>query len=109
MVPVQALPPRALVIALTSLLDDRTAGALFDLRNRGFSLAVIEIDVTAPAREVDAARAVADRLHRLVRQARRDRLRELGVAVACWDGVQPLEEALAEIAAYRRAQRRVLT
>jgi uncharacterized protein (DUF58 family) len=107
-VPVQALPPRALVIAVTSLLDDRTAGALFDLRNRGFSLAVIEIDVAPSAREEDGTGAVADRLHRLVRRARRDRLRELGVAVVCWDGVQPLEVVMAEIAAYRRAQRRVL-
>lgn len=108
-VPVQALPPRALVIALTSLLDDRSAGTLFDLRNRGFSLVVIEVDVALPADAGETVESLADRLHALVRQSRRDRLRGLGVPVARWDGVEPLEVAVAEIAAYRRAQRRVRT
>ena len=41
--PVRTLPPHALVLALTPLLDDRSMRALIDLRARGFDLAVIEI------------------------------------------------------------------
>ncbi len=41
-VPARVLPPQALVIALTPLLDERMLGALFDLRARGHDLMVIE-------------------------------------------------------------------
>ena len=39
----RTLPPQALVIGLTALLDERSAGALLDLRARGFDVAVVEI------------------------------------------------------------------
>ena len=42
-IPRGTLPPHALVVALTPLLDDRAAGALLDLRGRGFDLVVIEV------------------------------------------------------------------
>ena len=42
-IPTRTLPPRALVLALTPLLDDRAIGALADLRTRGFDLAIIEV------------------------------------------------------------------
>ena len=42
-VPRRMLPPQALVLALTPLLDERSEGALLDLRGRGFDLVVIEI------------------------------------------------------------------
>jgi uncharacterized protein (DUF58 family) len=41
--PPRSLPPHALVIALTPLLDERTATALSDLRGRGHDLVVVEI------------------------------------------------------------------
>src|SRR2546421_10565925 len=37
------LPPKALVLALTPLLDDRAISALLDLRARGFDLVIVEI------------------------------------------------------------------
>ena len=40
MIPRRTLPPSALVIALSPLLDPRSVGALLDLRARGFDLAV---------------------------------------------------------------------
>ena len=43
MIPRRTLPPNALVIALSPLLDPRSVGALLDLRARGFDLAVIDI------------------------------------------------------------------
>ena len=43
MIPRRVLPPQALVIALTPLLDQRTITALLDLRARGFDLAVVDV------------------------------------------------------------------
>src|SRR5204862_6826944 len=43
LVPVRALPPEALVVALSPLLDERAVRSLLDLRARGFDLAVIAI------------------------------------------------------------------
>ena len=42
-IPRRVLPPQALVIALTPLLDQRTITALLDLRARGFDLAVVDV------------------------------------------------------------------
>ena len=42
-IPRRTLPPNALVIALSPLLDPRSVGALLDLRARGFDLAVIDV------------------------------------------------------------------
>ena len=41
--PRRTLPPKALVLALTPLIDERAVGALLDLRARGFDLAIIEV------------------------------------------------------------------
>ena len=41
--PPRTLPPKALVLALTPLLDPRSAAALLDLRARGYDLVVIEV------------------------------------------------------------------
>ena len=37
------LPPQALVLAVSPLIDDRSVTALLDLRARGHDLAVIEV------------------------------------------------------------------
>ena len=42
-VPRRTLPPHALVLAVSPLLDERATSALLDLRARGFDLAVIEV------------------------------------------------------------------
>lgn len=107
-VPMSALPPGALVIGLTSLLDDRSAGLLVGLRNRGFSVVLVEVDVlTSGAASRDAA--LGDRLHALVRDARRDLLLAQGVPLARWREDEPLEPVLAELAAYLRLRRRAMT
>jgi uncharacterized protein (DUF58 family) len=41
--PVRTLPPKALIIALTPLLDDRAVAALFDLLARGYDLAIVDV------------------------------------------------------------------
>ncbi|HEY3775571.1 MAG TPA: DUF58 domain-containing protein [Solirubrobacteraceae bacterium] len=102
-VPPRLLPPRALIVALTPLLDGRTVGALFDLRARGFDLAILEL---SPERFLPAPRqaeqALALRLWRMRRDALRDRLRSLGVTITPYDGEQPLRVPVLAAARIRR-------
>jgi uncharacterized protein (DUF58 family) len=101
-VPPAVLPARALVLAITPLLDERGARALLDLCARGHDIAVIEIDALAL---VGGRRDAAMRLWALRRAAMRARLAELGATTATWDGVRPLETVLEEVTASRRASR----
>jgi len=105
-VPRRTLPPQALVLALTPLLDDRSEAALLDLRGRGFDLVVIEISPLAllppPRSEVGQ---LADRLMRLRREAVRGRFERAGIPVAVWGDETSLAAALEEVSAYRRRAR----
>ena len=61
-IPARTLPPKALVIAVTPLLDERSIAALLDLRARGHDLAIVEVspeDIVAPGEGVDRARLPA--------------------------------------------------
>jgi uncharacterized protein (DUF58 family) len=105
--PRRLLPPRALVLALSPLLDARGIGALLDLRARGHDLAVIEVSPLehTPADEAGAHRLPL-RLWRLQRDAIRSRFEALGVPVASWAHLDtPLELALEEVIAFRRHAR----
>jgi uncharacterized protein (DUF58 family) len=101
-VPPAVLPARALVFAVTPLLDERGARALLDLRARGHDLAVIEIDAVAL---VGPRRDAAARLWALRRAAMRARLADLGATVATWDGERELQTVIEEVTASRRASR----
>jgi uncharacterized protein (DUF58 family) len=102
-VPARVLPPQALVIALTPLLDERMLGALFDLRARGHDLMVIE---ASPEPYVEPGERPEDRLAyrlwKLRRDALRDRLRQGGVAVVEWHEGMPLAVGIEEAGAFRR-------
>jgi uncharacterized protein (DUF58 family) len=106
--PPRTLPPQALVLALTPLLDERSAVALLDLRGRGFDLVVVEISplslVPAPRTELAA---VAHKLWRLRREAVRGRLERAGIPVAAWGDESSLAAALEEVSTYRRRARAV--
>ena len=104
--PPRALPPKALVIALTPLLDARSATALLDLRARGFDLVVIEVSPVPFVRPGDDQLSqLSYRLWRLSREALRARYEQAGVPVVEWrDGV-PLNVPLEEVAAFRRYAR----
>jgi uncharacterized protein (DUF58 family) len=107
-VPRRTLPPQALVIALTPLLDDRSEAALLDLRGRGFDLVVVEISPLPllPEPRGEAGR-LADRLWRLRREAVRGRFERAGIPVALWGDESSLAAALEEVSAYRRRARAV--
>jgi uncharacterized protein (DUF58 family) len=104
--PARTLPPRALVIALSPLLDERATSALADLRARGFDLAVIEI---SPLPFIDPGsepfEQLAFSLFRLRRDALRSRYRGLGVPVAEWHDGVPLQAVIEEVNAFRRHAR----
>ncbi|MCZ7588596.1 MAG: DUF58 domain-containing protein [Gaiella sp.] len=105
-IPARTLPPRALVVAVTPLLDERSIAALLDLRARGHDLVVLEVSpepFLEPGR--DRADLAALRLWRLQRADLRARFQRLGVAVATLDEVTAMEEALEEVRAFRRHAR----
>ena len=105
-IPARTLPPGALVVALTPLLDDRLAAALVDLRGRGHDLVVLEVSPEPYLeRSPDPSDRLAFRLWRLQRAELRARFERLGVAVATLDEGTTLEEALEGVRAYRRHAR----
>jgi uncharacterized protein (DUF58 family) len=104
--PARTLPPKALVIALSPLLDERAVGALLDLRARGFDLAIVEISPLpfAPAAPGEAEE-VAYELWRLRREALRGRYERAGIPVVEWHEGQPLAGPIEEAAESRRHAR----
>ncbi len=105
-IPRRTLPPNALVIALSPLLDPRSVGALLDLRARGHDLAVVDVSpipfTTRPDRGIDA---IAYDIWRLRRTALRHTLEHSGVAVAEWRAGDRLQTVLEEVRAFRRNAR----
>jgi len=128
--PPRTLPPKALIVALTPLLDERAVTALFDLLARGYDLAVVDVsplvDVGGRAgrggstwrrdplgaggwgsrghgrRDAQEAAGLAERLWALKREALRHRYQELGAAVVEWRAPTELEQVLYEVEACRR-------
>jgi uncharacterized protein (DUF58 family) len=102
-IPARVLPPKALVVAVTPLLDPRSVGALLDLRARGYDLALVEV---SPVPFVEAGESETDelayRLWLLRREELRSRFERLGVAVARWDDEAPLAAAVEGVRAFRR-------
>jgi hypothetical protein len=105
LIPARLLPPAALVLALTPLVDKRFVAALEDLRARRLDVAVIEVDpvpLVEPGRtEVERC---AYRLWLLEREVLRTRLEGLGIGVATW-GDGDLVTALEEVRTFRRYAR----
>jgi uncharacterized protein (DUF58 family) len=105
-IPRRILPPNALVIGLSPLLDPRSVGALLDLRARGFDLAVIDVSpVPFTPRATRGLDAVAYDIWTLRRDALRHQLQAAGVAVAEWVPGTPLQSILEEVRAFRRYAR----
>jgi uncharacterized protein (DUF58 family) len=100
--PRAALPPGALVLAFSPLLDQRFVETLRDLRERGHAVLVIDVLNNEPALG-RAARGpgrgnlarLGGRFWRMEQQAIRFSLHELGIGVVHWDGAASLDLPLA--------------
>jgi uncharacterized protein (DUF58 family) len=107
LIPARLLPPAALVLALTPLVDPRFVNALEDLRGRRLDVAVVEVD---PVPLVEPGRTVVERcayrLWLLEREVLRRRLESQGIGVARW-GEGDLVSALEEVRTFRRYSRPV--
>ena len=106
----RGLPPNALLVGLTSLLDERAVAVFEDLAGRGHDLALVEIDITRQLAEPSGREErLARRIWSLRRETTRRRFRRRGVAVAKWEVERPFEDAMEEVIAFRRHVRRART
>jgi uncharacterized protein (DUF58 family) len=104
-IPLRTIPPKALVLALSPLLEDAIVRTLLELRGRGFDLAVVEIPPFQYL-EVEGEEAeLAARLLRLERDLLRSRLRARGIAVVEWSEDVSLEAAIRVMEEFRRRAR----
>jgi uncharacterized protein (DUF58 family) len=104
-VPRRVLPPQALVVAITPLLDARFPRAALDLVARGFDMLVVvvsPVDVTRDLLRGSPADELACRLWTLERRAQLDEFRRHGITVLEWHPSDPLELALAAHGRQRR-------
>ncbi len=105
-IPPRTLQPRALVVAISPLLDERSIEALLDLCGRGHDLLLLEI---SPEPHVIPGPSAQDRaahhLWTLQRAELRARFRRLGVAVSTLDETTTLDDALEGVRTYRRKAR----
>jgi uncharacterized protein (DUF58 family) len=109
LVPKRVLPPQALVIAITPLVDERFLHAVQDLPARAFTvllLTVSPVEATRAAVRPSAVTDLACRLWTLERAAQLETLRQQGFAVLEWSPEMPLELLFAALT-QRRPVRRV--
>jgi hypothetical protein len=94
---------KAIVIALTPLVDPRFVTMLEDLRARRFDLVVVEIDPSAViASGPGRGGALARRLWLLEREVLRGRLARAGIAVGRFGDAASLDGALEGVRTFRR-------
>jgi len=109
LIPARILAPKALVVALTPLVDPRFVAMLEDLRARRFDVVVVELDPLQLLPASSGRKAeLAHRLWRLEREVLRMRLEGAGIAVGCWSDETSLDQALEEVTTFRRYARRAL-
>jgi uncharacterized protein (DUF58 family) len=106
-IPIRTLPPKALVLAVTPLLDERSVGALFDLRGRAFDVAVIDVSPvpSEPPMSDDPVSELAHRIWTMERETLHRDLRRVGISVAEWRDGDDLQRAVWEVEASRRGAR----
>jgi uncharacterized protein (DUF58 family) len=102
--PPRTLPAKALIVALTPLVDERGVAALFDLLARGYDLAVVDISPLTPSGPAAGGEwgDLAQRLWALERETLRHRYQRLGAAVVEWTEATTLQQVLLEVEACRR-------
>lgn len=109
LLPRGVLPPGALVLAFSPLVDRRAVGALLDIHGRGFPMVVVDtLDEAGIPPAGGAEGELAHRVWRLRRSVLRADLATSGVPVVVWDGRGSLDGLLSSIPpipAFRRAAR----
>jgi uncharacterized protein (DUF58 family) len=93
--PRAALPDGSLVIVFSPLIDDRFTEALRDMRERGFTMLIVDVLNAVPPVRWRWKDRLARRVWLMEQESIRFSLRELGIPVVHWDGVEPLDLPLA--------------
>jgi uncharacterized protein (DUF58 family) len=93
--PRAALPDGALVVVFSPLLDQRFTEALRDMRERGFTMLVVDILNASPPARWHPTDRMSRRVWQMEQESIRFSLREMGIPVVHWDGEQPLDLPLA--------------
>jgi len=104
--PRAALPPGALVVVFSPLLDQRFVETLRDMRERGLIMLVVDVLNAEPPVRPRSTDRMARRIWQMEQEAIRFSLRELGVPVVHWDGIQSLDLPLARYTRRPLVQRR---
>ncbi len=103
-IPPRALPSGALVVAISSLRDERATAALAALRARGHDVVVVELMGRRPAPTTTLQKA-SRLLEEMEREDLRRRLFSLGIAVAPLAPGEIIEGVVANLAAVTRRLR----
>ena len=104
--PRAALPPGALIVVFSPLLDQRFIESLRNLRERGFTMLVVDVLNARPPASRRSENRMARQIWQMEREAVNFSLGELGVPVVQWDGVQSLDLPLAAYSRRPLAARR---
>lgn len=102
--PRAAVPPGAIVVAFSTLLDTEFALALIDLRKRGHT--VVAVDVLEGAPFENECDSVLVRMWSLQRSFMYRDMGTIGVDVIAWREVDTLDTALQLVPDHRRTSRR---
>jgi uncharacterized protein (DUF58 family) len=105
LVPRRVLPPQALIVAISPMLDARFEKAVIDLAGRGFEVVIVSpspIPIVRQSVRVSPSVDLACRLWALDRHARAAALHRLGLTVIEWNPDDSLEAALGAIGRARR-------
>ncbi|MGV0838155.1 DUF58 domain-containing protein [Mycolicibacterium thermoresistibile] len=104
LVPRPAVPPEAIIVAFSTLLDTDFALALIDLARRGH--VVVAVDVLEGAPFDRAQDPLASRMWSLQRSFMYRDMRTIGVDVVAWGAEHALDQILHVVTDHRRRTRR---
>jgi uncharacterized protein (DUF58 family) len=102
--PRAALPPGAIVVAFSTLLDTEFALALIDVRKRGHTVVAVDVLEGAPFEE--ERDGVVARMWSLQRSFMYRDMRTIGVDVVSWRSDSTLDQAMQLVPDHRRPARR---
>jgi uncharacterized protein (DUF58 family) len=103
LLPRRVLPPKALVVAVTPMEDERVLAALVDMRARGIDVVTVEVS-PVPYNPPDSGpvAALAHRMWIMEREAQRGRYQAMGMPVVEWTEDRPIAVAVEELRLLQR-------